>query len=167
MRNVIKGLSEAFLLCVALLCPSCAQPVTIPAGAEPILAEVLEEARAAWAAQGLPAPEGERCAAPLWVRVSFEEFRDQCPRSSCAEPGARPETCAHACTEWLSDTIKVAYFAGEVPQEGRAFVRWEPEAVLQAHETYHVWADCTLGDMDAEHTHAEIWSAHGALAAVH
>jgi len=153
------------VLLLALLATACTQPV-LPAGAEPIPAAVLVEAREAWLAQGLTTPSGERCAAPAWLRVSVEEFREVCPRPSCAE---LPEAgkCAHACTVWLSDTLSVAYFAGEVPETGRKAVQWEPESVLQAHETYHVWADCTAGDMDTEHARAEIWTARGALGAMH
>lgn len=144
---------------LAMVLVGCAAPV-IPEGATQINPTDVAVAQRAWLAQGLPEP---RCAAPLWVEVSLEEFADVCPRPSCAAPGATWEHdgCAHACTVWLDETAPVAYFAGEATSPD---VEHESTLEVIAHETYHVWADCTLGGMDEDHTRAPIWTA--ALTAV-
>lgn len=119
----------------------------------PVDAQVHELSRSdveqAWMSHGLPALDN--CPQEYAVHLPAERgnaFKKFCGVQACT-PDAAPGTfCARACSRTLND--------GRSPimlTIGDDVNRCHEEA----HELLHMWAECTTGDSDHDHTRSELW----------
>lgn len=143
------------LVAVAVVLMGC-DATAVPVGAEKMDEEIVETARAAWLAQGLPEP---MCAAPLLLVVSPEEFdanKDN-PLPSCAS--GKAAVCAYAGTDLTNHIVPITYYVPVSDYKSYNNDKDLPMLEILTHEIFHVWAGCTLGlaHGDAHHRDVRVW----------
>ena len=146
-------LTRRVVAALAALLGACAGAPSDPTAAMP--PAVVEAATVAWLDAGHQPPA---CVAPRVLHVDFERFAAECGKPSCADPAVSTDTavCAHACT-WidLDPAASVVFYAGAATAaSGREA---ESTTRVMAHEVFHAWRDCTYGEPDHGHQHAETW----------
>lgn len=140
------------LVALVMAVAACSPIAEVPAGAVEIDAEALEAAHAAWMAQGLPQPA---CGAPVMLEVSADELKEHTGYTACAAPHGG--LCAYAGTDLYSYERPVMFYTPAA--------HGLPQLELLAHETFHVWVACTLGEHDGDYNHkrAAVWGQDGAI----
>lgn len=127
-----------------LLLASACTPDFPPKGAVNIEGtQAIMVAREAWVSVGLP--DTTDCPAPWWLHVSPQELEEKCGAGvpSCTQTSG---PCVLACVDIATN---VAYWDHTQPNL---------EAYAQAHESYHSFGECVLGDSDGGHRNPKVWN---------